>query len=252
MKKIDYQGKKIDIPQGLEELTQPQYVRYLDIALMLAGGNITPLQARLKLLTLLLELPVDVSLMPSDRWDGLIRLLPLTDAFVHDRDGAPRLDTRTGTNLLPQWQGVQGPGDMLNGISFGTFIRCSALLGGMAQEEDEDGRLSLMGQVAEALYPGVTDAPQLLRAHACLFFLNVLDILQTEPLDMDGTEVDFRCIFEPKKTAGRRRPEGANVGWAGVAMDIAELGAFGNYRQVLDTPMWDIFTFLVHKQRETT
>lgn len=252
MKKIGYKGKEIRVPQALEELTRAQYARCLDIALMLEEGIITHLQARLKLLTLLLDLPADVSLMPPEEWDGFIRMLPLTDAFVKERDGAPRLDFRTGVNLIPEWEGAKGPGDMLNGLAFGTFIRCSALLGGMSQATDEDGRLRIMGEVAEALYPGLDNPPQLLRVHACLFFLNVLDILQNEPLDMDGTEVDFRVIFEGKKPAARHRADRTPVGWAGVAMDIAELGTFGCYRQVLDTPMWDIFTFLVHKQKGTT
>lgn len=247
MKQIDYDGRTLQVPEALEELTPQQYLRYLEIALMLQAGQIKPVQARVKLLTLLLQLPVDAAMMPRSQCKKLAALVTLTGPFVQKREGVTRLDTCTGMNLLPQWQRRKGPGDMLNGISFGAFIRCSGWLAGMNALEGEE-REEAVARVAGELYPGEGRLPVLVQTHACLFFLNVLEILRTEPLEMNGCTVDYRILFQ--ESTKKVPAKGPSVGWTGVAMDLAELGVFGTYQQVLDAPMWDVFTFLYHKQRQ--
>lgn len=247
MRTIEYLNKNIDVPESLEELTPGQYYRYLEIA-MLANRNIlVEQQARLKLMTLFLDLPVDVSMLPTREISEILSHLSITEPFILKEKKNFRLDLQTGINLLPAWERWRGPDDMLNGVSFETFCKCMALIKQFGNEDNEnDVDLQQFGSLLYSDGIG-TQPPMLVCLHAYLFFLNVFTIIQKEPLELDGETVDFRILFD--KAQDKRKLDD-HTGWAGIGMDIAETGTFGNLKQVKETPFWDILLFLYKKKFE--
>lgn len=244
MKRIELNGVGYDIPEQLEELTPPQYYRYLEIASLASRGLLKEMDVRLKLVTLFLDLPVCISMLPPKTWKPYLGLLPLADPFILKEDGTVRLDLKTGVNLLPTWQGWNGPEDMLNNVSYDTFCRCMALTRQMDSDTRSDDTLREFGRLLYSDGRGGTP-PMLVCLHAYLLFMNVFGIIHSEPLDIDGQQLDLRILF--RKDATDHRPDD-HTGWAGIGMDIAETGTFGSYQEVKQTPFWDILLYLYKKK----
>lgn len=256
MKTIEYKGRTIQVPRCIEELTPAQYRRYLEIYLMSQNdGDIYPWHTS-KLLTLLLGERVDISMLPEECMHKAMEHYSLTEPFMQrvpavtgqEGEGRKRFVTSTGVNLLPEWRGRKGPGAMLSGVSFGTFADCSVLVSILAKTTDESERLELMERIASMLYPqkdpGNPETDDLLTLHACLFFRNVTNMIQNDPIEVNGELISFSILFRGNN--GNRR-KNDRTGWTGIAMDVAESGVFGTYAQVRDTDLWDVLLFLYRK-----
>jgi hypothetical protein len=84
-----------------------------------------------------------------------------------------------------------------------------------------------------------------------LFFIGCMNWLREEPIEIDGSEIRFGCLF-PKS---RDKTEGNNdqdndTGMAGILFQMAESGVFGNMEQTSKVSMWDVFLRLyqIHNQ----
>jgi len=84
-----------------------------------------------------------------------------------------------------------------------------------------------------------------------MFFIGCMNWLRDEPIEIDGSEIRFGCLF-PKASPGPS--EGGekenDTGMAGILFQMAESGVFGNMEQTSKVSMWDVFLRLyqIHNQ----
>lgn len=249
MKTVTYRGRTFQVPENIDELTPGQYRRYLEISLMNDRGFISKTGLRCKLLTLLLGERTDISFLSEPIFKEAMDHIGLVFPFILGGKIHDSLTLYTGANLLKEWDGWKGPGDMLDGVKFGDFIDCNSLMrliskGGSATESER-----LVSEFCQKLYKN--DNPkavpdEILCAHSLILFNNVMKAIREEPVEINGEPVNFSILFDK---SGKERPDD-HTGWTGAALEIAETGTFGNYRQVLDTPLWDILLFLYRKKFE--
>lgn len=248
MRTIEYRGRIRQVPERIEELTPEQYRRYLEISLMYDRGMTNQSGLRSKLLTLLLGESVDISFLSEELVKEALSHISLTTPFIVTGEKRERLSLETCVNLLKEWNGWEGPGDMLEGVKFGDFIDCNSLvkLLAKARAQEETERLSV--EFCRKLYRNEwnqEDEPdEILRAHSLIFFHSVMKAIHNDPIDVNGERIHFAILFEKSE---RQNPDD-HTGWTGAAMEIAEAGAFGIYREVLDTPLWDILIYLYRKR----
>jgi hypothetical protein len=85
-----------------------------------------------------------------------------------------------------------------------------------------------------------------------LFFIGCMNWIREEPIEIDGQEICFGCLF-PKTSSGPSnggKKSGGDTGMAGILFQMAESGVFGNMEQTSKVSMWDVFLRLyqIHHQ----
>lgn len=248
MRIIEYRGKMLRVAERIEEFTPAQYRRYLEISIMADRGIIDRAGLRSKLLTMLLNESVDISIQDERTSLEAFKLIRITEPFIVSRDRRDRLNLETGENLLKEWNGWFGPGDMLSGLTFGKFIDCDTLLKLIARSEWAEERERLTVDFCKKMYscPSCQDSTpdELLCAHSLVLYNNVMQCLRNDLVDFNGERLNFSILFEK---SDKRKPDD-HTGWTGAAMDIAETGVFGTYQQVVNTQLWDVLLFLYRKK----
>lgn len=239
MRDAVFNGRRLSLPECADELTPGLWPRYLTLAEALERGVIHPgVFCELWLSHLLGLSPLSYKdYVPSIRLQGE-ELLPVAHGFLVDSPGGGvRADMATLRNLWPQVDGVAGPGDALEGLTFGAMVKALGLLG-----ELRGGDASAADRLARLLYPLPPEAelPPMLPRHCVTLVCNVWDAIMAGPIDVNGEPIDFRIIFRP---SGPTRPADG-TGWTGVTFEVAASGVFGDVRHVEATPMWDVLLYL--------
>jgi hypothetical protein len=98
------------------------------------------------------------------------------------------------------------------------------------------------------------DAPVGLKFMTWLFFTGCLNWIREEAIEIDGTELDFGCLFRSdtgEHTNTARQFD--DTGMTGVLFQMAESGVFGNMEQTCRINVWDIFLRLyqIHMQNKS-
>ena len=268
MQEITFRKKLRNIPSSLDELSKEQYLRYLRLYLMPVSTE----EKRRHLFCILLDLPaVSYNIYKQDIIDELNTQQSALDAFF--TDNFLRLDTTR--QLLKEYCGWTGPGDMLDGMTFGQFI--SALImqdeyRRLSDDGDETGSLECLQELTRQLYtaPSTTAAtaaaaaaaaaavpdgspsvplPELLILHATNFFLACYQHIATRPVHINGQDLDLSIIFRtPGGSHASNRTPDDRTGWQGLAFEIAEQGLFGTYNDLMQQPLYDVLLYL-YKQR---
>ena len=87
---------------------------------------------------------------------------------------------------------------------------------------------------------------------AYLFFLGCMNWLREEPIEIDGQEIRFECLFpaSPNPSKGGGKEDDDHTGLAGILFQMAESGVFGNMEQTSKVNVWDVFLRLyqIHHQ----
>ena len=122
MKIIKYRERMLQVPELIDEFTPAQYRRYLEISLLNDRGILSRPTLRSKLLTLLLDERTDLSMQREETIEEALNHIDLTLPFILPGEKRDRMNLNTGLNLLKEWDGWTGPGDMLDGVTFGAFI----------------------------------------------------------------------------------------------------------------------------------
>lgn len=84
-----------------------------------------------------------------------------------------------------------------------------------------------------------------------LFFIGCMNWLREEPIEIDGSEIRFGCLFPKSRDKSDGNNDQANdTGMAGILFQMAESGVFGNMEQTTKVSMWDVFLRLlqIHNQ----
>lgn len=253
---VQFRGKNREIPEYLEELNTDQYVRWLSLAALYQGGAISMEVLRVAWLSHLLGLKTDYTAYNSAIAAEAARLMSCTDGFYDTviRDGitvhTPRL--LTGKQMLPDFMGWHGPGDMLHGMTFGAFTDSLTLLNEVRHTADTETLGTLYEQIARQMYHAATaDAPprppRLLVIHAVNMLAEVWRQIVSEPIEVNGSPIDFGILFRK----GGRSHADDKTGWSGIAMEVAHQGVFGPMAGVAAAPMWDVLLYLYKCKFET-
>ena len=242
MKKISFRGREIEVPCGVGELSPVQYEYFLILAQAFGAGAIDFGRLRVRWLSFLLGMGMsDYTILVPELIKEAESLAWAADPFFGD--GGPLL--ATPLNRLPEYEGHKGPGDWLDGLKFGDFVKCLTILEAAdrgAPEEVAGG----CAEVARTLYgyaPG-EDVPDTLTYHATVFFMNVWNEIMRGPVTINGRPVDFRIIFKGAEGRGGRGKPDDNTGWTGIMFEVAKEGPFGNLRDVEATDFWEVLLYL--------
>lgn len=248
METINTRGRRIDIPAHVSELTPRQYEYYCILASMLGTGRMTMAAFRRRWLSYLIGMgDTDYTLLRPEYIAELDAQLAVIDSFLI-AEQAPdgqyyRLDFDTPVNLLPEYCGYHGPGDWLNGVTFGEFVECLTVIESMVAAPSLDDVADGYRQIARVLYhiPASDPVPELLGFHAPMLFAAVWRAIQSAPVEINGRKIDFAIIFQ--STSRDRRPDD-HTGWAGITFEVASAGLFGNVGEVERTDFWAVLIYL--------
>lgn len=246
METITTRGKKVEIPVLVSELSPAQYEYYCFLAFMLAGRIITPEYFRIRWFSYLIGLgKSDFTILKQEHIDELEAQISAVDGyFVRETiegEEFVHLDFDTVVNLLPEYNGYRGPGDLFQGVTFGEFVECYTVAECL-DESDPEAMAEGCEHIARTLYhiPETEPVPELLAFHAPKLFSSVWKAIQNDPMEINGKKIDFRIIF---KSSGSSKPDD-NTGWTGITFEVAGAGLFGNVDQVEKTDMWAVLIYL--------
>lgn len=246
METITTRGRSVEIPTCVDELTPEQYGYYCFLAFAMGGGVIDIDDVRVRWLSYLIGLKnVDYTILKAEHIAELERQKNVIDGFFKTRtvNGVARqsLDLDTTVNLLPEHKGFKGPGDWLDGITFGEFVRCLTIFERLAEADAEDVADGY-AEIARVLYhiPEGTQVPNLLAFHAPTLFSSVWSAIQAGPIDINGKKIDLRIIF---RSSGSSRPDD-KTGWTGITFEVASAGLFGTVSEVEAADFWEVLLYL--------
>jgi hypothetical protein len=256
-----FKGKTIRIPAQLEELTRDQYIEFLKLSSLMTQGYLEPAGFRTHWVSCLLGLKIDYTDYKPEIVEEVSGQLEKLDGFFiyEDRpDGGrtvtPRL--RTGRQMLKEYAGWIGPGDMLEGMTFGDFTDCLTILGLVKKAIDAgepDSEIAVMYEdLTRKMYRPVVNIPKdkpvpvppaLLVVHAVNLFSAVWSQIVSEPVSINGEEVNFAILFNKSGAAGRHAYDD-RTGWKGITFEVASSGVFGAMDSLNVTPFWDVLLYL--------
>jgi hypothetical protein len=242
MRAIHTRGKIVDIPTNIDELTPEQYEYYCFLSVALASCTIDLQQFRIRWFSYLIGFNrANYTILRPDYVAELRAQESAIDGFFVEDDGHYHLDFDTTTNLLPTYRGYNGPGNWLEGMTYGQFVDCWSIIEGMRNATEQE-MYQGYEQIARRLYdiPASDRVPDLLIFHAPRLFSNVWRAIQTGPIEINGRKIDFRIIF---KSSGPSRPDD-KTGWAGITFEVAGANVFGNVKDVEETEFWAVLMYL--------
>lgn len=246
MVSISTRGKTVEIPAHVSELTPEQYEYYCCLASALGSGAINMEYFRIRWLSYLIGMgKANFTILKTEYIAELNEQMTVIDGYLQPvgKDGAHRvtLDFNTPVNLLPSYRGFTGPGDWLDGVTFGEFVECLTVLDGLENADDAEATAGY-AHIARRLYhiPDDKEVPELLLFHAPTLLASVWKAIMSEPIDINGQKLDLRIIF---KSSSRSRPDD-KTGWTGIIFEVATAGLFGNVKEVEQTDMWPVLIYL--------
>lgn len=243
MREIETRGRSVEIPTEISELSPEQYEYYCFLAYALGVGSIDVDYFRIRWISYLIGMgKTDFTILKPEYIAELDRQMDAIDGFfVEQADGNFHLDMMTPVNLLPSYKGFKGPGDFLEGVTYGEFVECLTVFEGLAGA-DEKEMTEGYNHIARTLYhiPEETEVPSLLTVHAPTLFASVWREIQGGPIEINGKKIDFRIIF---KGDGSSKADD-HTGWTGITFEVATAGLFGSVKDVEASEMWDVLMYL--------
>jgi len=273
-------NKTISFPSDIDELNPEQYLFYLDLALQQLTGEITdPQEIKRKLFVYFTDLKVSKKMVfyksetEEAIWVSLTEKINLLDSFFDienpqplkgSKDQVYHMHIQSGVNLLPTWNRLIGPADMLSNITWGDFVNClnNIKLISLAKADGDIAEIQNNTiELFQTLYKPKTikqsnlsnlqtlkrDIPDTVLYHALTYFSYVYELITTVPIPINGEEVDFSIIW---KSDGDDDDQSKNdkSGWAGILFLIAETGIFGKTNDVNETNLYDVLMYLYSRK----
>ena len=242
MESITTRGRSVEIPTNVGELSPKQYEYYCFLAFALGSGAIDLDYFRVRWFSFLVGLgKADFTILKAEHAAELEKQMAAIDGYFVEIGDRVSLDFTTPVNLLPSYRGYNGPGDWLEGVTFGVFVECLTVFEALAAADDK-GVAEGYAHIARRLYniPDAEPVPDLLAFHAPTLLSSVWKAIMSGPIDINGKKIDFRIIF---KGSGSSRPDD-KTGWTGITFEIASAGLFGNVRDVERSDMWEVLIYL--------
>jgi hypothetical protein len=260
-------SKVIRFAEDIHELTPDEYLFYLDLALKQVTGEITDeKEIKRALFVKITDLKVGWRMAWSTEdeevavWSALTEKINLLDSFFDIRTENDRhiydMHLKSGANLLPTWDGLHGPEDMLNNMNWGEFVRCLnavKMLNKAREQEDLAGIQQNTIELFETMYTGRRKSskkpiPDVVLFHAINFFGYVYELISTVPIEINGEMIDFSIIW--KSDDDETKEQKNKSGWEGILFAIAEAGIFGRTVDVNNTPLYEVLMYLYDKKHQ--
>lgn len=243
MRTVVTRRREVSVPEHVSELTPGQYEYYCRLFLALSSGMIDMDYYRVRWFSFLLGRgKSDFTILRDEHVAELkAQMSAIGGFFVDDGAGDVRPDFGCVANLLPEYGGFRGPGDILQGVTLGEFVECCTVADCL-DSGDADALSEGYAHIARVLYhvPEEVEVPDILRFHAPNLFFNVLRYLNREPVEINGKKLDLRILF--RKSAASKPDDG--TGWTGIIFEIAEAGLFGDAVGVRRTDLWEVLLYL--------
>lgn len=245
-----YDGdRQVEIPTALDELSSAQYLFFVTLSGLYCGTSMSEKEYRERWFAYLAGLDItDFSLLVPDKKKLYRDEMVHTDGFFKKlEDGSLGPEFYTTSNLLPSVKEgdnvYEGPGDLLEGMTFGEFTECMAVMSADRQPEETD-LLNVYGHIARVMYhvPEGNSIPDILYFHAPTLFRNVLKHIESSPIEINGREIDFGIIFRSAGDSDGRQDD--RTGWAGVTFEVASSGIFGDLKGVEKADLWTVLLYL--------
>lgn len=273
---------KKDIPSEIDEMSNEQFQRYVDLALMYAHGQINEDLFRNELVSFFLQIKSSVKyfrMSPEERIhvdSNLFRLGELMSSFIevssNDGETIRSLKLRTVRNFVPRIGNLIGPED-----AFGNLTLCEYRVAReYFREYSENGDVSALDKMIAVLY-----RPKKMLSYFIKFknsFSGDFRIAYTSksnPLKLEArarriSKVPFPikyCVYvyfagcedyikEGKPVIDGKQidfgelykesdgDDGSSIGMIGLLFSIAESGVFGTVEQTDQQNIWDIMVRL--------
>lgn len=258
-------------PEVWDELTESDWIAMLKLREQLIRkpkSGITIDDIRLEAARCLLLNRGIRTRLSDDKYFMLVRTCGMKiDWLWQEReDGSISLVYRSTVNLLQKFGHLYGPMSHGGDLEFGEFKEALTLVS--AYDADENHPVALLQQLAGLLYrlrnpkrsfprrvPYDTDTPliQLTRGQRLpawflwgvyAWFSFFCEYLTTGIFIIDGQEVCFKEVFAPGEKSSDAG--GINIGLNGIALTLAESGVFGDFDDVLHTPLMRVMMKLLH------
>ena len=243
METITTRGRSVKIPTHVSELTPAQYEYYVFLAYALGAGVIDGDYFRVRWLSFLIGLgKADYTLLKAQHVEELKAQAGAIEGFFVTEGNRVHLDFNTPVNLLPSYGGYQGPGDWLEGVTYGEFVECLTIAENLHQMNEQEVAEGY-AHIARRLYhiPDGEKVPDLLAFHAPTLLASVWKAILAGPVEINGKKIDLRIIF--RSSGGGKKPDD-KTGWTGITFEVATAGLFGNVAEVERTDMWAVLIYL--------
>ena len=246
-------GKAFSYPSTWEECDAAQIQGIFDLALPLLAGDISKLDFQLSVFHLLTGLPM----MHPDRFDKHLtrdqrddlysnryQLCQTLDFMFENRGDQLVFVYRNVSNQIPVirmgLKSCHAPADALTDMTFGEYRMAQEYLR-LYRSGDEGAVDVLISILYRPIKDGVripfcpTDCrnrarhakrlPQSVKFYALSWFAYCDNYIKTGTIAVEGIEMSLSSLFTPDDSGDRT---GANLGFLGIQLAIADAGTFGD------------------------
>lgn len=269
---MENKNKKIEMfPEIWDELTEADWVSMLKLRehlLTMVGAEITIKDIRIEAARCLLLNRGIRTRLSNDKYFLLVHQAAEKLDWLWQEDDEHRVSLvyRSTKQLLPKWGQLFGPMSHGGDLVFGEFKEAVTL----CQAYDKEGRKELLQQLAGLLYrrrnpqrsfprriaydkdPSYT---QLIRGQRMpswflwgvyAWFSFFCEYLATGIFIIDGREVCFSKIFGTSTSPSQGGEPSSGLGLNAIVMTLAESQVFGDFDDVLHTPLMRVLMKLLH------
>ena len=269
---MEKENKKIEMfPEIWDELTEADWVSMLKLRehlLTMVGAEITIKDIRIEAARCLLLNRGIRTRLRNDKYFLLVHQAAEKLDWLWQEDDEHRVSLvyRSTKQLLPKWGQLFGPMSHGGDLVFGEFKEAVTL----CQAYDKEGRKELLQQLAGLLYrrrnpqrsfprriaydkdPSYT---QLIRGQRMpdwflwgvyAWFSFFCEYLATGIFIIDGREVCFSKIFGIGNSGNSENTGNTGLGLNAIVMTLAESQVFGDFDDVLHTPLMRVLMKLLH------
>lgn len=269
---MEKENKKIEMfPEIWDELTEADWVSMLKLRehlLTMVGAEITIKDIRIEAARCLLLNRGIRTRLRNDKYFLLVHQAAEKLDWLWQEDDEHRVSLvyRSTKQLLPKWGQLFGPMSHGGDLVFGEFKEAVTL----CQAYDKEGRKELLQQLAGLLYrrrnpqrsfprriaydkdPSYT---QLIRGQRMpswflwgvyAWFSFFCEYLATGIFIIDGREVCFSKIFGTSPSPSQGGEPSSGLGLNAIVMTLAESQVFGDFDDVLHTPLMRVLMKLLH------
>lgn len=273
---------EFEMPEGVEEMSQEQYLAFLDILEQMKAGNHDERWLKIQMLYALSPIQRGDKPLSSEAACNLMSVANLFDSYLEEKelDGrmvrVPRVATAKSLIRQFEWGGVTwcGPDDAMSGATFQEFLH--ALFAFREYHENRQGKDLV--RLAAVLYrrkvdikedhpdwPGsnrsaynpnqnasnikiLQTLPTAYLMAGYYFMAALQEFILDTPLKIAGEEIHLKVLFEgEEKTPATSLP---GLGWLDVLFALSRSGELGNKEKVERTNLYEVFALLYSIHRE--
>ncbi|MFZ4705401.1 MAG: hypothetical protein ACOYMF_05275 [Bacteroidales bacterium] len=264
---------KAEIASEISELSPREYLKFVELLLMLEDGKLTWEQLRIHLIIALLDIRKSRRRITEDEalliQANLYQLSELMDSFCNqvDNDGNSKLllNISFTKNLIPRIGNLYGPDDALTNITFqeyidahNCYIRC---IDNVMPPDELNHLCAILYRPRKYFLPVrrymhnwngqeripyndnninrrrnyFARVPFHVKYAVFLWFRGCEEFLRDGEISIGESTIKLSLLYEKHGSAS-----GDNTGLVGVLYTLAESGVFGNAKQTAETNLFDV------------